>query len=291
MLDSELQALIDKSDKSPLLIIDFNVVAWRIVEFIKKIPPVYHTNKSLIKSVWAMILNCGPRLLNHDNNYRIVAVGDLHDDTGGYWRHTLSMEYDFEYKGNRKGKPEIFSLVYSIGQEYCEKYFSFFRFPGYEADDIAGFIRRELNQPDRIKIFYTVDNDWLQLVCEEENFYFYTMRVPKPKEWRDTQAANNNVVLQYSEQKLGYTITHPSELPLAKQENGDASDNIPPEVPLYFVDLMNPHPNYSLKEQFKDDTDTLLAYCEEYTPNKQYDHVFQSDNLLKKLGLRDYLPI
>ena len=48
------------------------------------------------------------------------------------------------YKGNRRDKDDNFYQVHEIGWEYATKYFPCFKQEGYEADDWAGALYREV---------------------------------------------------------------------------------------------------------------------------------------------------
>jgi len=303
MKDSELQYKIKRSIGSPLLIVDFNVYVHKLIHFATEASMIYKNNlDNIIKLGSAFIFNQIPTLI--PQNYRILIIADGPSPEHGnkYWRH-IEIEKDpriqkawdeFKprhkirtYKGGRAEKDEFFYKVYNIAKEYCEKYLNFYKFPLFEADDIASSLYRSLlrSQRDRIKIWMTIDNDWKQLVNDELNFIFYTIRQPRPNEWFLEQARNSSDVLLYAEKKLGKTISNPQELILAKVECGDSGDNIPVNSPPEYMDLVKPHIKYDIEKMYPELYSNMIEDALNLEPNNRLDHLAECEKMFKKLNL------
>lgn len=306
MLDTELQKIIDSKKPNPhYIFLDYNVLLWKVINFYNGASKFFKKQENqdvLLKIGLAYVLNRGPIGLNPKNS-KIVVIADEHDmeQFGGYWRHYIcendprveeawkrfkpGKKVDHRYKAGRGDKTELFYRAHKIGKEYCKKYLNFYSFKGFEADDIAGAIRRDFKtSSDIIKIFYTSDRDWCQNVDEDLGYYWATPRVPRPNEWTLEQINNNNDVLLYAEQKLEYEIKHPLELIDAKVENGDLGDNIcPSEVARELMDLVNEHPIYSIPKMFPKEYRELMEDLKDCTPNVRLDHLREAETTMKKM--------
>lgn len=304
MKDSELQLKIDESVGAPLLIVDFNVYVHKIIHFANEASMVYKNNlDSIIKLGSAYIFNQIPTLPYQNYRILIIADGPSSEHGNKYWRH-LEIENDpriqeawdgFKpkhkirtYKGGRNEKDEFFYRVYNIAKDYCEKYLNFYKFPLFEADDIASSLYRSnlRNQKDRVKVWMTIDNDWKQMVNDELNFIFYTIRTPRPNEWFLEQARNSSDVLLYSEKKLGMSISNPQELILAKVEFGDAGDNIPKNAPPEYMDLILPHPKYDIEKIFSEQYHIMVEDALKLEGNNHLEHLEETEKMFKKLNLK-----
>lgn len=304
MKNSDLQLKIDQSVGTPLLVADFNVLLWKIIAFVEESSMVYKKNRTnIIKLATAYIFNRGPAGLPIQD-YRITVIADGPSDKygNGYWRHYemgkdpriqeawdnyKPKKKDRSYKGGRGAKPDIFYECYDIAKEYCLNYLNFYKFEGFEADCLAGALyRSELKrQKNRVKIWYTVDRDWQQLINDDLGYYWYTMRVPRANEMFQEQGANNIDVLLYAEKKLGMSISNPQELILAKVEFGDAGDNCPPLTPAEYMDLVSPHPKYAIEKLYPELYSKMVNDSLILEPNNRLDHLEETEKMFKKLNL------
>ena len=305
MKDLELQERIDQTAASNHLVIaDFNVMLWKILDFYGRHEYLFKREENriaLIKLGVSYIFNKGPIGLNNSQARVIVIADNRAAKYGGYWRHyevardvRIKEAWDSfrpktklrNYKDGRGDKSELFYKAFKIAKEYCETYLSFYEFEGFEADDIAGAIYRNLKDKHRVKIFYTVDRDWAQLVKEEDGWYWYTPRVSKPNEWFLDQAMKNEDVIYYAERKLDYPgLEHPCQLINAKVEAGDLGDNLPPGTPAIYMDLINPHEQYCIEKLFSEKFNKLILDCECEEPNANSEHLAECDKMFKKLKL------
>jgi len=123
----------------------------------------------------------------------------------------------------------------------------FYTEPLYEADDWAGLIHRtkKAAEPGSLlatrELYYsTVDSDWLQLV-DDATRQLWANTGP----WA-SRLKNEAETRAYILNKMGYRISHPSEIARAKQVTGDAADNLAAGSSLHLFDLTNPCPDYDL---------------------------------------------
>lgn len=299
----DYKSLLKESDGCPVVYQDFFVHAWRVYDIYSKAKCIFRKEKNLetiVKCSWAIILNNTPILETFGDN-RVVVLSDYRTEKlGGYWRHSevgkdvrmskLWGEYnpkkkDIGYKGGRGEKPEDFNdLIIGIGKDYCKKYFSFYEFEGYEADDLGGYVYRNCGeQRDRLKLFHTIDRDWMQLVDEDRGFYWTTSRIPRQVEKFQNQIADNAEVLTFSEDRHKLTIKTPKEFILSKIITGDSGDNLPPQCPPEYMDLTLPHPIYNIdtiayNSGIVEDSYNLL-------PNTNIDHYNESNDILKRMNV------
>lgn len=304
MKDIDLQEKIENSTKVPLLIADYNVLLWKIISFVEETSMIYKNNReNIIKLATAYIFNRGPAGLPiQDYRLLVISDGPSEEFGNGYWRHYevandprieeawnnfKPRKKDRSYKGGRTAKPDIFYECYKVAEEYCRKYLNFYKFEGFEADDIAGTLyRSKLNeQKDRVKIWYTVDRDWQQLINNNLGFYWYTMRVPRPNEMFQEQGADNTDVLLYAEKKLGMSISNPQELIFAKVEAGDLGDNLCPGTPKEYMDLVQPHTKYDIEKMFPEQYEAMVEDALILEPNNHLDHLEETQKLFDKIGL------
>ena len=301
-------------DNSPaqLVIVDFMVQAWMVYNFIQDLKHLYSPEliAKVTKAVWAVKLNRGPDMLPlHD--YTSVVVSDKRFvDRGVYWRgvevlkderieaaweeYCESKGIDIEqtptgYKGNRKDKDDGFYECHQIGWAYAQKYFPCFKQEGYEADDWAGALYREVRDGtnktlrERQKLLYTIDRDWSGLVDESRNIWWANTRYPGSRERIQERLAGEDQVILHTKIKMGYDISHPIEIFAAKAEAGELGDNLPPGAPIEYIDLTETHPKYVLENCDKWD-DFKEAVCDP-EPNMNEDHYYQSIEALRKIGI------
>ena len=188
------------TDPAPLVIVDFMVQCWMVYNQIQDLRHLYSPEllDKVTKAIWAIRLNRGPDMLPR-HGYRIVVVSDKRFvDKGVYWRgvevlkderieacweeYCESKGIDITqtptgYKGNRRDKDDGFYECHEIGWEYANNYFECFKQEGYEADDWAGALYREVRDGtdrtlrERQKLLYTIDRDWSGLVDESKNIW------------------------------------------------------------------------------------------------------------------------
>ena len=297
---------------APLVINDFMVTCWNVFNFVSELQHLYSPElvEKIAKAVWAIKLNRGPDMLPiHD--YRVVVVSDKRFvDKGVYWRGVevlkderieacweeyaekigLDMnEMALGYKGNRRDKDDNFYRIHQIGWEYATKYFPCFKQEGYEADDWAGALYREVRDGtdpvlrSRQKLLYTIDRDWSGLVDESKNIWWANTRYPGPRERIQERLAGEDQVILHTQMKLGFDINHPIEIFAAKAEAGELGDNLPPGAPIEYIDLTETHPKYILEK-----CDQWSSFVEEVsTPesNVHMDHYHKSIEALRKIGI------
>jgi len=297
---------------APLVINDFMVTCWNVFNFVQDLRHVYSPEllEKVAKAVWAVKLNRGPDMLPiHD--YRVVVVSDKRFvKSSTYWRGVevlkderieacweeyaekrgLDMnEMALGYKGNRRDKDDGFYRIHEIGWEYAQKYFPCFKQEGYEADDWAGALYREVRDGtdktlrERQKLLYTIDRDWSGLVDESRNIWWANTRYPGPRERIQERLAGEDQVILHTQMKMGYDIGHPIEIFAAKAEAGELGDNLPPGAPIEYIDLSETHPKYVLEKCDQWD-DFKEAVCDP-SPNLHMDHYNQSLEALRKIGI------
>lgn len=302
---------LDK-DPAPLVINDFMVTCWNVFGYLNDIRHLYSPEflDKITKAIWAVKLNRGPDMLPlHD--YRVIVVSDKRfEDSGTYWRGVEVLkderieacweEYcekkglDIDktptgYKGNRRDKDDDFFRVHEIGWEYAKKYFPSYKKEGYEADDWAGALYREVRDGvdpvlrKRQKLLYTIDRDWSGLVDESMNIWWANTRYPGPRERIQERLAGEDQVILHTEMKLGFDIRHPIEIFAAKAEAGELGDNLPPGAPIEYIDLSQHHPKYKLENDPQ--WDDFCRDIRDPKPNVQIDHYNQSMKMLRHAGL------
>jgi len=296
---------------APLVIVDFMVYAWMVFNYLQDLRHLYSPEllEKLIKVVWAIKINRGPDMLPmHD--YKIVVVSDKRfEDSGTYWRGVEVLrderieacweEYceakglDIEstptgYKGNRRDKDEAFFKVVEIGWDYVTQYFPCFKRAGYEADDWAGALYREVRDnanpvlQKRQKLLSTIDRDWSGLVDEKKNIWWANTRYPGPREKIQERLAGEDQVIFHTAYKMGVSIDHPIDIFAAKAEQGELGDNLPPGAPIEYIDLTEYHPKYKLERYAE--WKSFVDEVSDPKPNIQYDHYKQAMAALKKVG-------
>ena len=296
----------------PLVLTDFMVICWNVFNFVEDLKHLYSPEllDKVTKAVWAIKLNRGPDMLpSHD--YRVVVVSDKRfSDSKTYWRGVEVLRderieacweeycekkgWDVEniptgYKGNRRDKDDNFHRVHEIGWEYATKYFPCFRQEGYEADDFAGLLYREVKETsdkllrDRQKLMLTIDRDWSGLVDESMNLWWANTRYPGPREKIQERLAGEDQVIFHTQYKLGFEINTPFEIFAAKAEAGELGDNLPPGAPIEYIDLTQPHKKYDLRN-FDVYEPFVEAVCDPNS-NVNRDHYDQSIKALQQIGV------
>lgn len=306
------ETFVLENSPAPLVINDFMVTCWNVFNFVSDLQHLYSPEliTKITKAVWAIKLNRGPDMLPM-HNHRIVVVSDKRfEDSKCYWRGVevlkderieacweeyaeqrgLDMnEMALGYKGNRRDKDDNFFEVHQIGWEYAQKYFPCFKQAGYEADDWAGALYREVRDGtdkvlrDRQKLLYTIDRDWSGLVDESLNIWWANTRYPGPRERIQERLAGEDQVILHTQMKLKFDINHPIEIFAAKAEAGELGDNLPPGAPIEYIDLTETHPKYILEkcDQWPD----FLDHVKAEEGNVHYDHFEKSLEALRKAGV------
>ena len=305
------ETFVLENSPAPLVINDFMVTCWNVFNFVQDLQHLYSPEllEKITKAVWAIKINRGPDMLPL-HNHRIVVVSDKRFvDKGVYWRGVevlkderieacweeyaekkgLDMnEMALGYKGNRRDKDDNFYRVHEIGWEYVTKYFPCFKQEGYEADDWAGALYREVRDgtnrtlQQRQKLLYTIDRDWSGLVDESKNIWWANTRYPGPRERIQERLAGEDQVILHTQMKLRFDINHPIEIFAAKAEAGELGDNLPPGAPIEYIDLTETHPKYILEkcDQWSD----FVNECSQAEGNTRRDHYDQAIAALHKIG-------
>ena len=306
------ESFVLENSPAPLVINDFMVTCWNIFNFVSDLKHLYSPEliTKITKATWAIKLNRGPDMLPM-HNHRIVVVSDKRfEDSKCYWRGVevlkderieacweeyaekrgLDMnEMALGYKGNRRDKDDNFYEVHQIGWEYAQKYFPCFKQEGYEADDWAGALYREVRDGtnktlrERQKLLYTIDRDWSGLVDESLNIWWANTRYPGPRERIQERLAGEDQVILHTQMKLKFDINHPIEIFAAKAEAGELGDNLPPGAPIEYIDLTETHPKYLLEkcDQWPD----FLDQVKSTEGNVRFDHYEKSLTALNKAGV------
>ncbi len=297
----------------PLVVWDFNVAVHDVLKWYEKISGSFNpeVEAKLVKGAFALHINRGPSMLPR-HTYRMMFAADFRfKDRGNYWRNDIVRSSEIvrqawvdhaeregvnvdtlrtDYKGTRGDKTETFWFVYNICREYAEEYFPFFEEEGYEADDWAGSVYRlsRDSDPDSIakkrQIFLaTLDRDWSMCVADEHQIYFANTRVPFPKEKIQERLVGNQGVIEHTKHRMGFDITHPSELPKYKSLHSDEGDNLPKGTPVELFDLCEPHPVYNI-DLTKRHSD-LIECVNDPKSNTRDDHFEQTLRQFAKICL------
>ena len=292
---------------------DFNVAVFHVINWLEKThlecSPEVH--KKIIRAAFAVHINRGPSMLPRFTHRAIFVYDSRFRHTGNYWRNEVMREstvvqqawvdhaerekVDYatlpkEYKGTRSEKTDDFWFVYNECRDYAEQYFPFFGEYGYEADDWCGSIyrlSRDSGEDTVVKkrqiMLATVDRDWSMCCDEAHRIYFANTRVPFPKEKIQERLVGNQGVIEHTKHRMGYDITHPSELAKHKVLHSDMCDNLPKGTPIELFDLCEAHPQYNI------DKIPLHAAFEECVnepePNNRDDHFQKGLRALATVGL------
>ena len=307
------KTIVLKQNPVPLVVWDFNVAVFHVLNWYSKISGSFkkEVEEKLVRGAFALHINRGPDMLPR-HSYRMLFVADKRfDDSKNYWRNNVmqtsevvkqawvnhaeetGVSYDDlkkDYKGTRGEKSEEFWFCYNICRDYATTYFPFFEAEGYEADDFAGAVYRlsRDSEPESIvhkrQIFLaTLDRDWSQCVDEAHQIYFANTRYPFPNEKIQERLVGNEGVIEHTAHRMGYDITHPSQLAEHKVLHSDMGDNLPKGTPIELFDLCEPHPDFNIDKLpvFQE----LKECCEENKPNDRPDHLEQTLRQFAKICL------
>ena len=296
--------IVLENNPVPLVVWDFNVAVFHVINWYTKISGSFknEVEEKLVRGAFALHINRGPDMLPR-HTYRMIFVADKRfEETQNYWRnnvmqtcpvvkqawvnHAEKEGVDFDtleknYKGTRGEKSDEFYFVYNICRDYATSYFPFFEVEGYEADDFAGAVyrlSRDSNEEEivrRRQIFLaTLDRDWSQCVDEAHKIYFANTRYPFPNEKIQERLVGNEGVIEHTAHRMGYDITHPSQLAEFKVLHSDMGDNLPKGTPKGLFDLCEPHPEFNVDKESV--WEELKESCNNPDANMRVDHFEQT---------------
>ena len=298
------KTIVLENNPVPLVVWDFNVAVFHVINWYAKISGSFKTEveEKLVRGAFALHINRGPDMLPR-HTYRMLFVADKRfEETQNYWRNNVMQtcpvvkqawldhaerekidikEVNTEYKGTRGEKTEEFHFVYNICRSYAKEYFPFYEVEGYEADDLAGAVYRlsrdsseETIVRQRQIFLATLDRDWSQCVDEAHKIYFANTRYPFPNEKIQERLVGNEGVIEHTLHRMGFDITHPSQLSKFKVLHSDMGDNLPKGTPIELFDLTEAHPDYNIDKQtvFKE----LEECCNDPKANDRPDHFDQT---------------
>ena len=298
------KTIVLENNPVPLVVWDFNVAVFHVINWYAKISGSFknEVEEKLVRGAFALHINRGPDMLPR-HTYRMIFVADKRfEETQNYWRnnvmqtcpvvkqawvnHAEKEGVDFDtleknYKGTRGEKSDEFYFVYNICRDYATSYFPFFEVEGYEADDFAGAVYRlsrdssEEEIVRRRQIFLaTLDRDWSQCVDEAHKIYFANTRYPFPNEKIQERLVGNEGVIEHTAHRMGYDITHPSQLAEFKVLHSDMGDNLPKGTPKGLFDLCEPHPEFNVDKESV--WEELKESCNNPDANMRVDHFEQT---------------
>jgi len=307
------KTIVLENNPVPLVVWDFNVAVFHVINWYEKISGSFkpEVEEKLVKGAFALHINRGPDMLPR-HSYRMLFVADKRfEETSNYWRNNVmqtcpvvkqawinhaereKVEFNTlntDYKGTRGEKTDEFYFVYNICRNYATEYFPFFEAEGYEADDFAGAVYRlsrdsgEKEVVRRRQIFLaTLDRDWSQCVDESHKIYFANTRYPFPNEKIQERLVGNEGVIEHTTHRMGYDITHPSQLAKHKVLHSDMGDNLPKGTPIELFDLCEPHPVYDIDKT--DVWEDLKECCNDPKSNDRPDHFEQTLRQFSKICL------
>jgi len=296
--------IVLENNPVPLVVWDFNVAVFHVINWYMKISGSFKSEveEKLVRGAFALHINRGPDMLPR-HTYRMLFLADKRFvETQNYWRNNVMQicpvvkqawldhaerekidikEVNTAYKGTRGEKTEEFHFVYNICRSYATEYFPFYEVEGYEADDLAGAVYRlsrdsseETIVRQRQIFLATLDRDWSQCVDEAHKIYFANTRYPFPNEKIQERLVGNEGVIEHTLHRMGFDITHPSQLSKFKVLHSDMGDNLPKGTPIELFDLTEAHPDYNIDKQtvFKE----LEECCNDPKANDRPDHFDQT---------------
>jgi len=90
-------------------------------------------------------------------------------------------------------------------------------------------------------------------------------------------------VIEHTAHKMGYDITHPSQLSQFKVLHSDMGDNLPKNTPIELFDLCEPHPVYNIDQHPV--LKKLKKCCNDPEPNDHPEHLDQTLKQFAKICL------
>jgi hypothetical protein len=248
--------------KRPLVIYDTSVICHRIIDLTTVDGKIRTqlTNKNRDERIKA-----GVALYNslfwleslNAEDVDIIWVGD--DKSEKYWRINAVREWldgleennpslarwkssRSGYKGNRFHEP-----YRTWCMKRMDKFSGCLTIPGYEADDIAAGIVKDIGGA-RPVLLATIDSDWIQMVDESVTWvcmHGYTPQlrdIRGGKAWFSKKLGKESSKAQSKLSEAGISLLDPDLRDIVKWKSimGDKSDNLPPGTPSIFIDLFNP---------------------------------------------------
>lgn len=307
------QTIVLRNNPVPLVVWDFNVSVFAVLNWYQKISGSFkkEVEEKLVKGAFALHINRGPDMLPRHSHRALFVADKRFEDSKNYWRNNVMQtspavrqawidhaeregvtveSLKTDYKGTRGEKSEEFWFCYNICRNYATTYFPFFEAEGYEADDFAGAIYRLSRDSEQESIvrkrqifLATLDRDWSQCVDEAHEIYFANTRHPFPSEKIQERLVGNAGVIEHTAHKMGYDITHPSELSKFKVLHSDMGDNLPKGTPIELFDLCEPHPEFNIDKEpvFA----KLAECCNNPKANDRPDHFEQTLRQFAKICL------
>lgn len=248
--------------KRPLVIYDTSVICHRIIDLTTVEGKIRNqlTNKNRDERIKAGIMLYSSLFWLESLNAEdvdIIWVGD--DKSEKYWRIDAvrewldTLEEDDSslarwkssragYKGNRFHEP-----YRTWCMKRMDKFSNCLTIPGYEADDIAAGIVRDIDGT-RPVLLATIDSDWIQMVDETVTWVCMHGYAPQVRDirggkiWLANKLRKESGKAQWALSEAGISLLDPDLRDIVKWKSimGDKSDNLPPGTPSTFIDLFNP---------------------------------------------------
>ena len=122
-------------------------------------------------------------------------------------------------------------------------------------------------------------------MCTDEahKIYFANTRYPRANEKIQERLVGNQGVIEHTAHKMGFEISHPSQLAAKKVLFSDEGDNLPKGTPVELFDLCEPHLQYNIdKEPVWEE---LAECCNDPKANDRPDHLEQTLRQFAKICL------
>lgn len=192
-------------------------------------------------------------------------------DVKPYWRTSIFPEYKAQRRKHKTQAAANTSQLKAFcnqlvleGMSRCEDFVSY-GVPGYEADDLAGFIVKEFQASPKAKIkkiyLCTIDSDWQGLISPEKDVIFIDVRSHEPRvrgrveaySWLSSKWNQQSKKRQKWWSMPSFQDFQARDIWTWKSVVGDRSDNLPPGTALNLIDLLAPptHKDLSARHQEK----------------------------------------
>lgn len=259
-----------------LFVIDTNPVIYRIAHICDRFNS-YDTDRIFHSFDF---VNTAKFLLQADSHSKVIWVGDCDDQ---YWRKTAYPDY----KANRTPKPESFTRLKAVFQEWSlKRKVKPLTFSTYEADDVAATIVKLFIDKDiqGVRVFLSsVDSDWQGLIYDDRFAYysFYGDPVIRQRyniwQWLYKKHLKQSKKRQRLWEMPSLENFHPSDIWSWKACVGDRSDNLRVDSPIGLIHLLEPD-----KKLWEDSTlnaNTLISDAISCAPVHQSDREASSHYL------------
>jgi hypothetical protein len=183
----------------------------------------------------------------------VIIAGAQDAPNGKYWRHSVfsfqqtmldeplrfksrkgsTKVHSDEYKGGRLAKSEYNEFMQVANKVIAEVALPTFFSDWAEADDITGLFA-ELKPEAQPLYVVSLDHDW-KLLCDYPNTYFVNLHRTKFLEITDGSLALEDFQDTYPKAGIETLL----DVPHAKAEKGERSDNLPPGFDHRLADLVN----------------------------------------------------